>query len=288
LGKSTIGGGRFQALDVTKAACDASNAGQIALDTTTAQLHFCDAKAWLRLRTCAAKCKAQEEVPCGAALVDDCGEAGACKGTGVLCASGGTCEDGKCKIALPGTTQLNPVKDCQALKKVSPEAPLGKYWIDPDGSGAYEATCDVKTDGGGWVKLLDKAERYGNKQKAFKALAGGTFSEMRAVHVSGFVACDCGFSGDGAAQPWQACNPSHGDVYSWELMKNGAYVVKQSDWGTLPSQCPKPATGKGDLKCTVNWTAKKGDDLVPTWQEPSNNTSVGDNCGTQVIDLWAR
>lgn len=37
--------------------------------------------------------------------------------------------------------------------------------------------------------------------------------------TTGYVTCNRGYSGD--SRPWNACNPSHGDVYSFELRLDG-------------------------------------------------------------------
>ena len=98
--------------------------------------------------------------------------------------------------------------------------------------------------------------------------------------------CNCTYNTD--AHPWQACNPSHGDVWSFEFMHNGKFVLEAPAWTTLPPQCKVPSTPKGDILCTVAFSVSKGDGLVPTLREPSQNVSLGDNCGTQVIDIWVR
>jgi hypothetical protein len=186
----------------------------------------------------------------------------------------------------PGSSAGSAGESCAALLAGDANLPSGDYWIDPLKKGAYLATCEMKAQGGGWTLLAKNAKRHGTIVETIAAIASGAFKQVRAVHKSGFVACSC--SSANANAPWQACNPSHGDVYSFELMNNGGYILKQDNWLVLPGQCAKPASAAADILCTTNFTVQLGDKLAATWQEPSNNVSTSDNCGTQVIDLWAR
>ena len=46
------------------------------------------------------------------------------------------------------------VKSCKEIKILMPSYPSGAYWIDPDeasGDNAFQAYCDMETDGGGWT-----------------------------------------------------------------------------------------------------------------------------------------
>jgi hypothetical protein len=144
----------------------------------------------------------------------------------------------------------------------------------------------MTTDGGGWTRILLEAPRYGNSQTSSTATAGGSFTEMRAEHVSGFVACNC--SSANSSQPWQACNPSHGDTWSWEVIVNGSFIIEQSSWSVMPSQCQIPSSPSGDIYCSLSYNINKGDGIIPTWYEPSRSTSTSDNCGTQVVNIWGR
>ncbi|MCB9759782.1 MAG: hypothetical protein H6739_08055 [Alphaproteobacteria bacterium] len=43
---------------------------------------------------------------------------------------------------------------CDDILLTRSSAPDGLYWIDPSSAGAYEVTCDMTTDGGGWTLVV--------------------------------------------------------------------------------------------------------------------------------------
>ena len=77
--------------------------------------------------------------------------------------SGEDCDDGDandnngcandCRLGRDGQSAERAVADCSSLARNVPNAADGLYWIDPDGSGAFEAYCDMTTDGGGWTEI---------------------------------------------------------------------------------------------------------------------------------------
>ncbi|MEY3011279.1 MAG: hypothetical protein RIT45_14 [Pseudomonadota bacterium] len=73
--------------------------------------------------------------------------------TGTACGAG-TCDKGDCLIG----DKAHPATSCKEILTLAPKSASGAYWLDPDGTGgskpAYQAWCDMVTDGGGWTLLL--------------------------------------------------------------------------------------------------------------------------------------
>jgi hypothetical protein len=44
-------------------------------------------------------------------------------------------------------------QSCQDIQDTRGSTDDGTYWIDPDGGGAFEAWCDMNSDGGGWTLI---------------------------------------------------------------------------------------------------------------------------------------
>lgn len=54
-------------------------------------------------------------------------------------------------ICPPGTDRDCPAISCAEVLSALPSASTGNYWLDPEGSGVFEAYCDMNTDDGGWT-----------------------------------------------------------------------------------------------------------------------------------------
>lgn len=50
-----------------------------------------------------------------------------------------------------GDSSSNPGLSCLDILDQGGSVGDGDYWVDPDGSGAFEVYCDMSTDGGGWT-----------------------------------------------------------------------------------------------------------------------------------------
>ena len=149
LGTSSITGGRFAAIDLTKTACTPKSLGQVSVNVANGKLYFCNSKAWQRLMVCSEHCPKASTVPCGKVVRNGCGDS--CTTTGSFCAEG-NCNKGSCTAS--GKTKSSAVANCKVLLDIKPTPASGEYWIDPNGGDTADAVktwCEMSKFGGGWT-----------------------------------------------------------------------------------------------------------------------------------------
>lgn len=113
-------------------------------------------------------------------------------------------------------------------------------------------------------------------------------------NVCRYVTCNNnGWPDAASAYKWQTCNnPANRHpgcptgCQSFELLKNGQGVLLQSAWGVLPAGCAAPSTPTGNIVCFVTVTFNPGDTVQASWYEQRMQTSISDNAGELVVDIW--
>ena len=99
-------------------------------------------------------------------------------GDGVL--SDVDCDDNNDSI-YPGSDSSCPGTSCLQLLDDDLSEGDGSYWIDPENTGAFQVTCDMTTDGGGWTALTSDVlgslnDRSGGRQYLYSNSIGWAVS----------------------------------------------------------------------------------------------------------------
>ena len=137
----------------------------------------------------------------------------------------------------------------------------------------------------GWVKLLDNAPYGGSWDAEYQPLRFGSFTAAKAVHRSGFVACNSGANIDGHV--WEECGDGVAASASpFELLKNRMLLWEQPSTRTMPEECTMASTPAGDVVCQVQFDVADGDTLTPSWYEVTHEYTIGDNIGTHYVDVY--
>ena len=115
---------------------------------------------------------------------------GACSQPNGFVTNADDCNDSNVNATNIGSDASCARGSCLALISEDPTLTTGDYWIQPNSSTAFEATCDMNTDGGGWTKVsFPIAHTYLN----------GSMTNVEAANTRGIDATTGPYTQDGSS-----------------------------------------------------------------------------------------
>lgn len=78
---------------------------------------------------------------------------GACSQPAGFVTNTDDCNDSNANATHIGSDPSCARTSCLAIHNENPSLPTGDYWIQPNSTSAFEATCDMTTAGGGWTRV---------------------------------------------------------------------------------------------------------------------------------------
>jgi len=241
------------------------------------------------------------------------GESTNCKnGKGGICANDVYSIVGY-KDPCPNMEGLLPdkaIKTCRYLKHSNPKATSGIYWINPTGSHAFQAYCDMDTAGGGWTLVFSYTfTNYGSFRSGINSITPQpdwpsvgniprstepplSETHYAAMHFNLWKELGSEFMIKSNINHWITCTDGSGSLLYWRTGSIHCQVVKNVGHmchNYAPDYIKFVSAGSGgkDLGPNLERTSSKSSLKEYYYLEASTKTSnwpTHDPCGTNAVN----